>query len=66
MAKVERHRGISSNRSPSAIITPLASKSSRADFEQASAVKNPAFYEAIFGLLFSPCLTFKFVDESIY
>ena len=116
MAKVERHSGISSNRSPASIITRPVSKSSRAPlwqvknrcrslrdrchdlcqskpaprgalrdlepsagiagsalseaprslFEHAPAVNNPAFCEAIFGPFFSPCRTFKFVDESIY
>ncbi len=114
MAEVERHRGVSSNRSPSGS-SPAASKSSRTpcranrhrslrddatscrrmsadraapsgfgrldissprraaafggrmiDFARAPAVNNPAFCEAIFGPLFSPCRTFKFVDESIY
>jgi hypothetical protein len=35
-------------------------------FLAAPGVRNPAFYKAIFGMLFLLVLSFKFLDESIY
>jgi hypothetical protein len=35
-------------------------------FFAAPSVRNPAFYEAIFGTVFLLSRTFKFIEESIY